>query len=100
MLNKKLIALFVAIATISTVSADYGDCYEDEKGYTHCKDVVEPVRSTGEFAVETTKGAGETAANILSFGAYGKHKEEKREKREERKRERKERKHERSEARD
>lgn len=89
MINKKLIALFVAVATVSAISAEYGDCYIDpDTNRKHCRDVVEPVRATGEFAVDTTKNAGETAANILSFGGYSKHKAERREDERETRRER------------
>ena len=48
MVNKKLIALLVAISTISAISAEYGECYRDADGYRHCKGVVSaPVQESG-----------------------------------------------------
>jgi len=88
-MNKKLIALFVAIATVSAMSADYGDCYYNERGEKVCKDVVQPVRSTGRFAGRVAKGTGEAAAEIFTFGAYKSDEEKARE--EEIRREREER---------
>jgi hypothetical protein len=66
MMNKKLIALFVAIASVSAISADYGDCWIDRNGYKHCKDVVEPVRATGEVAVEAVEGTADVATGVTS----------------------------------
>jgi len=58
-MKKTLFALFITIATVGALSADYGDCYYDKDGYRHCRDVVgvaveEPLNVTGK----TLEGIG------------------------------------------
>lgn len=54
MINKKLIALLVAVATVSAISAEYGECYRDENGYRHCEGVVSAPVQESENAVKRT----------------------------------------------
>ena len=67
MANKKLVALLVAISTISAISALYDDnCYRGDDGYMHCDDaraaVQEPVNVVGK--------TGEGLLKIGTLGAY------------------------------
>lgn len=73
MLNKKVTAILATILIASGLSAHR--C-EDDKGRRvrcHGRHVV---RRTGEFVGDTAKGAGETAANILTLGGYSRAKKE------------------------
>lgn len=64
MMNKKLIALLVAVATVSAMSADYGDCYEGRDGYEHCK-------SVGRGTVQESANVAEKTGRFVGglFGA-------------------------------
>ena len=79
MMNKKLIALLIALTTAGIISAyhrdyrdyrDYRDCYVDRHGRTHCGDVVrdvvgEPVRAAGHVAGHTVEAAGDVAGHTV-----------------------------------
>lgn len=103
MMNKKLIALLIAVATVAGISADYGDCWIDENGYKHCKDVVEPVRATGEAAGEAVGGAADVTFGTIGglFGGRGvkERMEDREDRREQRRAEREQRRAEREERR-
>jgi hypothetical protein len=89
MMNKKLIALLVAISAISSISAHYDNCYIDDNGIEQCPETrkhrlfgrecrddercYDPVRGTGQRVGETVKDAGRTAgdaANALTLGIF------------------------------
>jgi len=66
MMNKKLIALFVTVATVAAVSAHYrdGECYVDRYGNERCGSrVIEGTVDTAGRAVE--------GAEDVTFGAVG-----------------------------
>lgn len=83
MMNKKLIALFVAIATVSAVSAGW---YDEAGVYHHGirpgYDVGDVVEDTG-YAAERTVGGAAAATTAVVGGIFGG-----RERREERRNER------------
>jgi hypothetical protein len=65
MLSKKLIGLFIAIATVSAVSAHYNDnCYVDRYGNEQCG--FKPVEETADVAGRAVEGTEDVA-----FGAVG-----------------------------
>lgn len=87
-MNKKLIALLVAILTVSTsMFAHYKDCWTDSDGVRHCEkrghlfsrdrecidgdcyyDEDRPVRGTVRRTVE---GTGEAARDVVRVGTLG-----------------------------
>jgi hypothetical protein len=75
MMNKKLIALFVAIATVSAVSAHYGNCY-------NCGPVEGTVDTTVDVADETVGGAADVTLGAVGPIFGGRNIEERREDRE------------------
>jgi hypothetical protein len=64
MMNKKLIALLIAVATAGVISAYHGDCYTDEDGYRRC-DRRGIVRGTVRGTVGT---AGRVAEDTAAIG--------------------------------
>lgn len=60
MMNKKLIALFVAVTTISGLSAEH--CYTDRNGVRYCDGIV---RNTGRVAGTVVEGTGEAAGTVV-----------------------------------
>ena len=81
MMNKKLLALFVAIATVSAISAD---CYRDERGYRHCEGVVGGAVQGSENVAKRT---GLFVGDVLSGGRASENYEDRQErKRDERER--------------
>lgn len=75
MMNKKIVAILITVLITSGLSADR--CYNDRGRRVPChgRHVAE---RTGRFARDTARGAGETAANILTLGGYSRAKEERR----------------------
>jgi len=61
-MNKKLIALFVAVATVSAISAYH--CYIDRYGNEQCGSRV--IEGTADVAGRTVEGAED-----VTFGAVG-----------------------------
>jgi len=88
-MNKKLIALLVAVATVSALSADYGDCYIGRDGYRHCK-------SIGRGAVQETANVGEKTGRFVG-GLFGANTEKSRSNRRKAREDRREREQEREE---
>jgi len=71
MVNKKLIALLVAISTISAISAEYGECYRDADGYRHCKGVVSaPVQESGNVVKRTGLFVGDVFSGGRASESY------------------------------
>jgi hypothetical protein len=68
MINKKLIALFVAVATVSAISAY---CYRDADGIKRCDRGV--VRNTGYVAGDAVEGSADVVAGTVGglFGGRG-----------------------------
>ena len=67
MMNKKLIALFITIATVGAISAD---CYIDRYGNERCDGVVE---NAGYGAGEAVATSGDVVAGTVGglFGGRG-----------------------------
>ena len=67
MMNKKLIALFVALATVGAISAD---CYVDRYGNERCDGVVS---ESGHVAGEAVATSGDIVAGTVGglFGGRG-----------------------------
>jgi hypothetical protein len=83
MMNKKLFALLVAIATVSAISAHYGECYRDENGYRHCEGVVSaPVQEGGNAVKRTGLFVGDVLSGGRASENYDERQEERRERRE------------------
>ena len=67
MMNKKLIALFVAISTVAAISAD---CYVDADGNKSCDGIV---RNTGRVAGDAVTGSADIVGGTIGglFGGKG-----------------------------
>jgi hypothetical protein len=91
MMNKKLIALFVAVATVSVVSAGW---YDEDGNYHHgvrSRHVVgDTTRGAGHAAKRTVEGAEDVTFGVLGAPFGGRNVEERMEDREDRREERRE----------
>lgn len=70
-MNKKLIALFVAIATVVSISAHYDNCYIDRYGVERCG--YRPVEGAVDVTERTLEGTGDVVGGAISglFGGPG-----------------------------
>lgn len=64
MMNKKLIALLVAVTTVSAVSAHRDNCYRGDDGYMRCNDARAVI-------TEPAYVAGKTGEGLLKIGTLG-----------------------------
>ena len=86
MMNKKLMALLMAISTVTAVSAHYyEECYTDEDGYEHCEKRHGRYRDrecidgecegrwhrTGRPVRDTVRNTGEAAHDVVHYGTLG-----------------------------
>ncbi len=79
MMNRKITAIVVTILAVAASNLCAHRCYNDNGKRVRCHRVGHVARRTGEFVGDTTKGAGETAANILTLGGYSRAKEKRQE---------------------